>query len=117
MINVVPQPQYDRAWQGLKGDLNAFVRNPGTPRNEVYVIAGRFGASDHIPSQPRTNYNGETYQFNIDVPEYLWKVVLIPESSGKNPTDITPNDVPFGVILPNTDPTKMEKFCFLSQRY
>jgi len=44
-----------------------------------------------------------TTQFNIDVPELLWKVVLIPDKPGPSPTDITTKASSFGVILPNTN--------------
>jgi endonuclease G len=56
-----------------------------------------------------------TTQFNIDVPEMLWKVVLIPDKPGQSPTDITKNNATsfnatsFGVLLPNIDhrPSKL----------
>ena len=56
-----------------------------------------------------------TTQFNIDVPELLWKVVLIPDKPGQSPTDITKNNATsfnatsFGVLLPNIDhrPSKL----------
>jgi DNA/RNA endonuclease G (NUC1) len=48
--NVVPQPQNDSAWQKLEGDINKFVRDSNNPSNEVYVITGRYGSSDLIPS-------------------------------------------------------------------
>ncbi len=98
--NVVPQPQYDIAWQKLESDINEFVR----ASNEVYVITGRYGSSDLIPALPPTTeklLRSRATQFNIDVPEMLWKVVLIPEKPGQSPTDITPNATSFGVLLPN----------------
>jgi len=117
--NVVPQPQQDTAWQALEGKINAFVRdtnNPNDPNDpnrhnkEVYVITGRAGSSDLI-RVPRTDSNGSTtYPFNIDVPEVLWKVVLIPDKPGLSPTDITKNNATsFGVLLPNIDhrPSKL----------
>ncbi len=120
--NVVPQPQQDTAWQALEGKINEFVRdtnNPNDPNDpkrhnkEVYVITGRTGSSDLI-RVPRTS-NGVTPQFNIDVPEVLWKVVLIPDKPGLSPTDITKIDATsfnaktFGVLLPNIDhrPSKL----------
>jgi DNA/RNA endonuclease G (NUC1) len=112
--NVVPQPQYDTAWQQLEGDINKFVRLPKRDNpinevdenlsNEVYIITGRYGSSDLIPALPPTTeklLRSRATQFNIDVPEMLWKVVLIPEKPGQSPTDITPNAKSFGVLLPN----------------
>ncbi len=109
--NVVPQLQKDTAWQQLEGDINRFVRNPKNPSNEVYVITGRNGSSDMIPSTlPDPDLIRErTTQFNIDVPEMLWKVVLIPEKPGQSPTDITTKAKSFGVILPNIEQDKPEK--------
>ncbi|MBO0351521.1 DNA/RNA non-specific endonuclease, partial [Phormidium pseudopriestleyi FRX01] len=98
--NAVGQPQYDRAWQALEGDLNSFVRNPNHLRNEVYVIAGRLGSQDRIPSY---NPPGIDRPFDIDVPDLLWKVILIPEAPGQSPANLTLNAVTFGVILPNTN--------------
>ncbi len=56
-----------------------------------------------------------TTQFNIDVAEMLWKVVLIPDKPGLSPTEITKidatsfNATSFGVLLPNIDhrPSKL----------
>jgi endonuclease G len=106
--NVVPQPQKDTEWQDLEGDINKFVRYPKNPRNEVYVITGRYGSSDRIPSTlPKAHFPHRTTEFNIDVPEMLWKVVLIPKKPGQSPTDITddPETFPksFGVLFPNTN--------------
>jgi len=113
--NVVPQPQYDTAWQSLEGALNTFIRKSNNPRNEVYVITGRYGSQDLIPSQLPSvvvpeSIDRRTSQFNIDVPEWLWKVVLIPETPGQSPTDITTKATSFGVLLPNTNqqPSKLD---------
>ncbi|NER07380.1 MAG: DNA/RNA non-specific endonuclease, partial [Okeania sp. SIO3C4] len=102
MTNVVPQVPEDRVWQTLEGDLNEFVSDPSNARNEVYIIAGTLGSTDQIPS--RTTIPGITNnrnQFNINVPEYLWKVVLIPEEPGQGPTDITYGASAFGVLIAN----------------
>ncbi|TAD82481.1 MAG: DNA/RNA non-specific endonuclease [Oscillatoriales cyanobacterium] len=108
--NVVPQPQYDTAWQKLEGDINTFVRKSNNPSNEVYVITGRYGSIDQIPSLLPSQIKDRTSQFNIDVPEWLWKVVLIPEKPGQSPTDITTKAKSFGVLLPNTNqqPSKLD---------
>ncbi|MCC3505479.1 MAG: DNA/RNA non-specific endonuclease [Microcoleus sp. PH2017_19_SFW_U_A] len=116
--NVVPQPQYDTAWQKLEGDINTFVRKSNNPNNEVYVITGRYGSIDRIqsllpselPSKLPSQIKDRTSQFNIDVPEWLWKVVLIPEAPGQSPTDITTKAISFGVLLPNTNqqPSKLD---------
>ncbi len=116
--NVVPQPQYDTAWQKLEGDINTFVRKSNNPNNEVYVITGRYGSIDRIqsllpsqlPLELPSKIQDRTSQFNIDVPEWLWKVVLIPEKPGQSPTDITTKAISFGVILPNTNqqPSKLD---------
>jgi endonuclease G len=104
--NVVPQLQKDTAWQQLEGDINRFVRNPKNLSNEVYVITGRNGSSDTIPSLPPdhpTLIRDRTNPFKINVPEALWKVVLIPEAPGQSPTDITTKAISFGVLLQNID--------------
>ena len=112
--NVVPQPQNDSAWQKLESDINKFVRDSNNPSNEVYVITGRYGSSDLIPSLKPENkeelIRSRATQFNIDVPEMLWKVVLIPEKPGQSPTDITIKAKTFGVLLPNTnqEPSKLD---------
>jgi len=111
--NVVPQPQQDTAWQQLEGNINEFVRDSNNPSNEVYVITGRSGSSDLIPSlEPKEleQFRSRATKFNIDVPEMLWKVVLIPEKPGQSPTDITIKAKSFGVLLPNTnqEPSKLD---------
>ena len=97
MTNVVPQVPEDRVWQTLEGDLNEFVSDPSNARNEVYIIAGTLGSKDQIPSRIVSGRN----PFNINVPEYLWKVVLIPEEPGQSPTDITYGASAFGVLMEN----------------
>jgi endonuclease G len=85
------------------------VRNPKNPSNEVYVITGRNGSSDMIPSLPPGHpdlIRDRTNPFKIDVPEMLWKVVLIPEAPGQSPTDITTKAISFGVLLQNIDQSK-----------
>ena len=105
--NLVPQHPKDSAWRALETDINKFVRD----RNEVYVITGRSGSSDLIPSlgPEKTDelIRSRANQFNIDVPEMLWKVVLIPKKLGQSPTDITDDEkswpASFGVLFPNTN--------------
>ncbi|MGB8689121.1 MAG: DNA/RNA non-specific endonuclease [Microcoleus sp.] len=94
----------------MEGDINTFVRKSNNPSNEVYVITGRYGSSDLIPSLLPVKTFARTTQFNIDVPEGLWKVVLIPEAPGQSPTDITTKAISFGVLLPNTNqqPSKLD---------
>lgn len=76
MTNAVPQPRPDLVWQTLEGDLNNFVSSAGNPRNEIYILAGTLtlDSEDWLPSKTFRDRS----PFDINVPEYLWKVVLVP---------------------------------------
>lgn len=69
----------------------------------MYVVAGTIGSKGTITSKP--DFNGDTDLFEINVPEFLWKVVLIPEYPNQKPQDITENAVTFGIVVPNETQT------------
>ncbi|MEZ2232069.1 DNA/RNA non-specific endonuclease [Microcoleus sp.] len=73
-------------------------------------MESRYGSSDRIQLLLPSQVKDRTTQFNIDVPEALWKVVLIPEAPGQSPADITTKAISFGVLLPNTNqqPSKLD---------
>ena len=106
--NAVTQPQFDLSWQGLEEDLNSFVKKPNNTRNEVHVLAGRLDSKDRIVSNTRFDSEGNPYTFNIDFPDLIWKVVLIPEYPGQAPQDITTDTVAFGVLMENKPQSSKE---------
>lgn len=98
MTNAVPQPRPDHVWQSLEGDLNNFVKS--NTRNEIYILAGTLtlDSEDWLPSSTQFPQRDP---FDINVPEYLWKVVLVPEKAGQSPTDITNGATTFAVLMQN----------------
>ncbi|MDZ7996204.1 MAG: DNA/RNA non-specific endonuclease [Nostoc sp. EspVER01] len=90
MTNVIPQPldkPFDR-WTELEKYLTDLVR---VQNKELYIITGRDGyTSKSISSK------------GINVPENVWKVVLVLDKSGAAISDVTKDTLAFGIYLPNT---------------
>jgi large repetitive protein len=101
MTNVLPEASQITAWGTLETDLNSFIKNSDIPR-EAYIVSGRDEEGDRvITSQPRTSGDGSTYTFDINIPDEVWKVVLIPERAGQGPLEVTEGAIAFGVLMNN----------------
>jgi DNA/RNA endonuclease G (NUC1) len=94
--NIVPQHQKNNAplWSGLEQFSRDLVEEKG---KELYIIAGRGGSSDVIRA-----YNASEY---INVPDYLWKVIVVLDRPGQGIADITPSTKVIAVTSQNTLPT------------
>ncbi|NEQ43013.1 MAG: DNA/RNA non-specific endonuclease [Leptolyngbya sp. SIOISBB] len=90
--NAFPESFSALAWQGLEKDLTRFVNN-SNGQKEAYVVTGRDG------SLGSTTLRQENIL--VDIPEYLWKVVLIPEKIGQSASEINLEAKAFGVFMTN----------------
>jgi endonuclease G, mitochondrial len=96
MSNMIPQNQRNnenptRWWQGLE----RFSRNLVNAGKELYIIAGGTGTRAEI-SSPQG--------FKINVPDRLWKVVLVLDKPGQGISDVTSSTMAFALDIPNIDP-------------
>jgi large repetitive protein len=99
--NILPEEIKLSAWGRLEQDINKFVTKPSVFK-EAYIVTGGNGEGNRvITSKPRTANDGSTYTFNINVPDEVWKVVLIPEQAGQGPSEVTENAIAFGVLMNN----------------
>jgi DNA/RNA endonuclease G (NUC1) len=94
MTNAIPQDLKTSAWTELEGDINAYIGNSAQPR-EAYIFSGRAGSFG--------KFSTVTNGIQVDVPDSLWKVVLIPEQFGQSPSDITLGATAFGVLMTNAN--------------
>ena len=96
MTNMVPQNENNNReflwWRGLE----TFSRNLVQNDRELYIIAGGRGTQAEILSPN---------DFWINVPEHLWKVILVLDRPGQGVEDITENTMAFAVDMPNINPT------------
>ena len=103
MSNAQPEQVFASAWESLEDSLKEYIskgfnnlENTDVILNdsrEVYIVAGRHDSKGKFDSN-----NG---QFKLDIPDILWKVVLIPEKIGQDPSDITLGATAFGVWMYN----------------
>ncbi|MEM8677700.1 MAG: DNA/RNA non-specific endonuclease [Cyanobacteria bacterium P01_G01_bin.67] len=99
--NILPEASQLSAWQQSEIDLKNFIKDSSVPR-EAYIVTGRNGESNrNFQSKPRTASDGSIYTFNIDIPNEVWKVVLIPEKAGQGPLEVTEKAIAFGVLMNN----------------
>jgi endonuclease G len=78
-------------WKGLEFFSRQLVRDD----RELYIMAGGTGTRAEIISQDG---------FLINVPERLWKVVLVLDEPGQSAADITRNTMAFALDIPNINP-------------
>ncbi|MEO1378361.1 MAG: DNA/RNA non-specific endonuclease, partial [Cyanobacteria bacterium J06635_10] len=97
MTNILPQPlnkPFDR-WTELEKYL---VNNLVEVQNkELYIIAGRGGETNTEIS--KTIKKKKTV---VNVPDHIWKVVLVLDKPGQGISDVTKDAIAFGIYLPNT---------------
>jgi DNA/RNA endonuclease G (NUC1) len=97
--NILPEANQITAWEQLEKDLKNFVKNSG---REAYIITGRNGENNRsFQSKPRNNPDGSTYTFDINVPDEVWKVVLIPKNIGQGSSDVDNQAIAFGILMNN----------------
>ena len=110
MSNILPQnPENNQQPQGFepiwssnswwKG-LEFFSRLLAQEDRELYIIAGGSGTRAQILSED---------DFEINVPERLWKVVLVLDEAGLGITDVTANTMAFALDIPNINPVEDEE--------
>lgn len=97
MTNIIPQNPLNNEdfegiwWRGFEDFSRNLVRNG----RELYIIAGGRGTRSDIISQDG---------FLINVPDRLWKVILVLDTPGQGIADVTANTIAFAIDIPNIDP-------------
>ena len=95
--NMPRDPEYQPIWWDntwWRG-LEEFSRRLIQDDRELYLTAGGMGTRAEILSQKG---------FLINVPDRLWKVVLVLDRPGQGLADVTANTMAFAVDIPNINP-------------
>jgi DNA/RNA non-specific endonuclease len=100
MSNIIPQNQENNSDIGRKRwclGLEEFSRHLLEDGRELYIIAGTRETKTNLVSPQG---------FDINVPERLWKVVIVLDKPGQTIADVDENTMAFAIDLPNIDPEK-----------
>lgn len=62
---------------------------------ELYIIAGVYGQKSTLVSPDG---------YDINVPDHLWKVIVVMDEPGQTLADVNENTMAFAIDLPNIDP-------------
>ncbi|NEQ48475.1 MAG: PKD domain-containing protein [Leptolyngbya sp. SIOISBB] len=90
--NAFPESTGAQAWGELEKDLTSFI-NTSNGQKEAYVVTGRDGSLGLTTLEQKN--------ILVDIPEYLWKVVLIPGEIGQTASEVDLNAKAFGVLMDN----------------
>jgi len=99
MSNIVPQNQENnsdlpraRWWLGLE----QFSRKLVQGGKELYIIAGGQGQ--------KSTLDARSGDFKINVPERLWKVIVVMDKPGQTIADVDEGTMAFAIDIPNINP-------------
>ncbi|MEO0848372.1 MAG: DNA/RNA non-specific endonuclease [Cyanobacteria bacterium J06648_1] len=97
MSNMVPQnPQNNQNidwWRGLEEYSRDLVKGG----KELYIVAGGQGQKSVLNSPN---------DYDINVPDRLWKVVVVMDKPSQTIADVDENTMAFAIDIPNIDPDK-----------
>lgn len=96
MTNMIPQDRSNN--RGVWSNVEEFGRDIVTDKDkELYIIAGGYGSRGSIT---RTRDDGTT--FNVNIPDRVWKVMVVLDRPGQKLADIDQNTQIIAVDFPNS---------------